>query len=736
MYTQKKTRNKRIRDYESFEAFRAKRIKTSVGGNNVVQLPRSNSDSQVSANPVPADELVPLEAAPALDFYDENPPALNHESAADNETGDIGASSEQDEQTLPLHAEESSGPESDADVQRDRDCVATDIPFEPRLIADEAIKKPEHINDFGRYICALQAKKQLSKGVATKLIKYMQENSEVIGNGLLKKDLKSFKQIRTAELRRMPKRKVDVLCKDSTNNDVIFKGCSKFPKTAIATRELQLVYELSYTTLSDISAFHALLHPGQQCSNVLDFSVDDVPETISGGVSISVLSVQFTDCRNVYTVAILRPAKSGMGLSESIILEGFLKEVTDSAIKVRYGIADAPKRAKLQGLQSHSANYCCQYCLVKKNAGGIGHIDSRNANARELRSVKRIIRKLNSGVVVSDENRKGVKEESPLACLRNFNYLSQVPAERMHLLDLGLVRKMMSLMFKIGKVKKNALRRASYKHRRSLEELNAIVIKVQLISDFSRRSRALDKGSWKAQEFRNLVMAMFPAVAQTCPPQCKEVWLYTVFIYRALMLPSELYAYEENREKLARMLRRWYYLFESTFGLNNCSYNVHTVSHVLAVRDFGPLTETSAVRFEDQYQVLKGAFVGGTMSTGLQALENLYVGLAYDHSCQKSIDLKGRRTAKVNDRLVYLKSGQIIEIASVLDDVVEGNEVATEPGLHLLPGYDFNEVLCFKRDRLTSRAPLSVATRLCEIAGKCVECCGFISVIPINVLRE
>ncbi len=727
MYTHKTAKKRTLRNFDMFEAYRNARLKRRRLTDRSADLLTDRSADDIATESQQQCDIEQFEALPARattpelgdDFVRDD---FDVGEAFPDQTADDGEEHRSLDGVATTAAEDVSAAE---DVHLPT-CVAID---------DESRPKAKTIDDFGRYICALQANKKLSKTVAAKLVRYMQENSEVIGKGLLDSELKSFYAIRTEELRHVPSLKIDVMCKDSSGNEVLFENRSKYPKNVINARQLQLVYELTYTTLANVATFHASQHPHVACTDVIDFSVDDVPETISGGVSISVLSVQFTNCRNVYTVAILRPARSGLGLSETIILKGFLREVKAGILKVRHGIADAPKRAKLQGLLSHSANYCCQYCTVKKRVKGISHIDSRNANERTLRSVEKVVGKIEEGIVLSEEKKKGVKERSPLSCIPGFNYLLHVPAERMHLLDLGVIRKMISLMYKFTTLRKGALKRSSFKHRSTLKELNDIVTKVRLLSDFSRRARPLDKGSWKAQEYRNLVMCMFPAVAQTCPSKCKEVWLYTAYIYRALILPEELFSWSENRDDVAAMLRHWYALFESTFGLPNCSYNVHTLSHALLVRELGPLTETSAFRFEDQYQTLKEAFVSGTMSTGLQAMENLYLGLRQDHRCRKSVNLMGRKTSKVNDRVVYLKSKKVVEISGVYDTFAEGKVIETEPGLHLLPGRDFNSVLSFRLDQSGhSRADVTFSLR--DIVGKCVECCGIISVIPTNVLRE
>ena len=423
-----------------------------------------------------------------------------------------------------------------------------------------------------------------------------------------------------------------------------------------------------------------------------------------------------------------------MALADGIILRHFLDDLSETDLEPRWCVADAPKRAKLQGFVSHSGTYSCQYCFASKSHGKFP-ASSRHGEPRTMAAVSEIINFVQSEAngdfdAVPESRLRGVRGISPLSSLPNFDVITQVPTERMHLLDLGIVRKMVGLTYKVPgkKVYEKA-------QRVPLANLNAILEEVKLVSDFSRRSRALDIGTWKAEEYRNLTMALFPAILTTCSRDCRKIWLQTVYLYRALMLPNDLFDYQERRDELEEMVQKWYVLYEATFHEENCVFNVHTFSHILQVRDLGPLTATSAVRFEDQYQHLKNAYTAGTVSTGLQALKNLYVAIGSRHSCKKRVEFQGRKTSRVNDRLVYLRGGDIIEVTDINDDLIEGTTVPLDNGLHLIPGCDFNAVLCFKRSRHKGEGK-KVATTLHYVRGKVIECCDILSVIPLNVLLE
>ncbi len=698
-----------LREYETFADFlRAKRRKARD-----VQF---DSDEDEHEGPIPSEAPQNTNNVATL--------ACNTELDTGAETFFCNSEPEEAQVSEISDNEQIKDPESDSN-EDDCDNVAT-----VAAVKDPAVT----IKDFGNYVVKLQARGKMSKAAATKLVAFMRKNNESIGQGLINNELPSFKTLHAKELRRVPERYLDISCDGPDGKEVKLEGLKKLPRKKLKRERLQLRYELSYVSLLDVYKLHQDLHSEKAVAKTFDFSIDGVPETISGGVSIDVLSVHFVGCRNVYIVAILRPKRKGMALSDSIILERFLQDISRSDLAPRYCIADAPKRAKLQGFISHSGKQSCQYCFASKLHGKFP-ASTRNAEPRTMDAVRKIVNYVETEADgdfanVSESRLRGIKDKSPLWSLPNFDITRHVPAECMHLLDLGILRKMLGLTYKVpGKKVIEKVRRVP------VTQVNMLLRNVKVVADFSRRSRGIDIGTWKAQEYRNLALFLFPAVLKTCSDPCKKIWLHTIYIYRALMLPPDLFDYNRHKEEVARMVHNWYAIFEGTFGKENCVFNVHTFHHVMEVRDLGPLTETSAYRYEDEYQHLKNAYAAGTASTGLQALKNLYVATLSGHSCEKSIELRGRCTSQVNDRILYLRDGRILEVTTIEDDLVEGTIIPLEGGLHLIPGCDFNLVLCFKRSKYASTSPKNVATSLREVAGKVIDCCDILSVVPLNVLR-
>lgn len=105
---------------------------------------------------------------------------------------------------------------------------------------------------------------------------------------------------------------------------------------------------------------------------------------------------------------------------------------------------------------------------------------------------------------------------------------------------------------------------------------------------------------------------------------------------RSSVIPSEEFSTIEISD-VHESCFQFYKLFELLFGKQNCSYNLHVFcSHLLEIRTHGPLTETSAFKFEAFYGEMRRSFVPGTISPMKQALQNIMLKRTLTpHSCEK-----------------------------------------------------------------------------------------------------
>ena len=100
---------------------------------------------------------------------------------------------------------------------------------------------------------------------------------------------------------------------------------------------------------------------------------------------------------------------------------------------------------------------------------------------------------------------KGIKGRSLLLNQPFFNLIKDSPSEYMHIVCLGIVKRMVELCFKVGETRtRNTKRPLS-----DPKLFNELIKAIQVVREFSRRCRNLDFGVMKAAEFRNLLIFFF-----------------------------------------------------------------------------------------------------------------------------------------------------------------------------------------------------------------------------------
>lgn len=129
-----------------------------------------------------------------------------------------------------------------------------------------------------------------------------------------------------------------------------------------------------------------------------------------------------------------------------------------------------------------------------------------NGRPRTITAIHRIVNSIeeDDGELTSDYV-KGIKGRSVFLDQPNFDYILDIPTEYLHLVCLGIVKRMLELTYKIGKKRPRVTKR-----KRSNPQLfNDLISCVQVVREFSRRVRNLDTSVLKAQEYRNILLFFF-----------------------------------------------------------------------------------------------------------------------------------------------------------------------------------------------------------------------------------
>ena len=237
----------------------------------------------------------------------------------------------------------------------------------------------------------------------------------------------------------------------------------------------------------------------------------------------------------------------------------------------------------------------------------------------------------------------GYKGRSPLLRLPDFDIIADISIEYMHLLALGVFKKMFLLS---TKSRHNQSYRVPLKKGR--EFVAKWVPKQRLPACFPRRARA-DFAHYKASEWRTLGLQLFPIVIHALGAEelkhLRRAWLLLVFLSRTCLLDEQdlqnvEQALRVSGSSLEEIGASFLENFKISFGESQISYNVHIVGdHLALIRRRRPLHEASAFPFESSYGVLLRSFAIGTSSVGKQALSNvLLCATTGTHNCKKTVN--------------------------------------------------------------------------------------------------
>ena len=519
-------------------------------------------------------------------------------------------------------------------------------------------------------------------------------------------------------------------------------------------------------------------------------------ESKSSTVSIDVYSLCFKQCKNIYPHKLVRPL-GRYKIDSKKQLGDVLNDLKNNNIQISQYIADNLKRSDAKDCKCHSAWYPCEYCYAKgskieisentkakkklehqkqliqekidqcenepfseERQTKIQHLISlreelkKSINAlnrktnilwpsstmysqhRSRRSVLEIVRKIENNEILSIDESKGILGRSLLLDVPNFNYIYDAPAEYLHSGCLGVIKRLVELTFDVGQNRKrNTNRKLS-----SIKKFNSLMSGIKVLKEFSRRARNLDFSVFKGQEFRNLCIIFFPLVLECIEKSAKErhLWLYLAYMLRSSTNPSSEYS-QININLVHEICEKFYVLFEQLFGEINCPYNLHVlVAHLTEIRTHGPLTDTSAFKFESFYGEIRHSFVPDTISPLKQVMKNIYMKRTLkNHTCDDKIFLSNYDTPMECNKYVYSFSRNqyhLYEISEINRNVLTCHKVGKYPAYFPeTPELDWSTVGVFKKGGVCSE---TVDINMSDIHGKAVVVEKYILTVPNNVLSE
>ena len=250
-------------------------------------------------------------------------------------------------------------------------------------------------------------------------------------------------------------------------------------------------------------------------------------------------------------------------------------------------VCDAPARAFLKNIKYHNSYYGCERCVQE------GVWCNNRLNFPETMAALRTDESFKAKLQ-SDHHKDG---ESPLTDI-NIGMVSQFVLDYMHLVCLGVVRKLIRLWMR-GPLPTRIGNQTITSISQKIVELGK-----SLPKEFNRRGRSLTEvDRWKATEFRTFLLYTGPiALKNKLPDVMYDHFLLLHVGITILCSPQLSKTYCDYAEKVIRVFVQNFSVIYGDFIV----YNVHSLIHLADdVRKFGPLHRISAFPFENFLHQLK-----------------------------------------------------------------------------------------------------------------------------------
>lgn len=268
-----------------------------------------------------------------------------------------------------------------------------------------------------------------------------------------------------------------------------------------------------------------------------------------------------------------------------LINEGFRKD--DKLIKITlFGlICDAPAKAFALCIKSHTGFYSCSKCTIKGK-----YIHNRIC----FPSTTLPCHLRTNELFAANAYKHFQTGYSILNNIPRFLPISYTPLDYMHLLCLGVVKKLILFWIK-----------GPFPVRISSRSINKISYLLTLLknstpNDFVRKPRSLkDIKLWKAVEFRNFLLYTGPVVLKHVLKNNIYNHFLTLHVATTILVSPSL-CQDRLINFAEALLHHFVISFEQIYDKQYISHNVHNLLHLCSdVRMYGPLDNFSAFRFEN-----------------------------------------------------------------------------------------------------------------------------------------
>ncbi|XP_077259700.1 uncharacterized protein LOC143896019 [Temnothorax americanus] len=308
-----------------------------------------------------------------------------------------------------------------------------------------------------------------------------------------------------------------------------------------------------------------------------------------------------------------KPKSSNLFLRNFVHEASFLYEngIEIDGIKVpfsiKYFVMDAPAKSYVLNVKGHTGYNSCTKCHVK------GLSDHRRVYFLEKNAQKR----------TNEEFRLHADfyyhlDRSELEILLDIDLIKCIPLDYMHLICLGVMRKLMYLwVHNDGKKRKWQLSANQIQH------MSDVLLKIKLYvpSEFQRKPRSLIfLKQWKATEYRQLLFYTGLVVLRYVLREDLYQHFVQLHVAVKILSCSDLH---EHLNYAQFLLEHFVESFSLLYNNYLVSHNVHGLIHITEdVKHLGNIENFSAFRFENFMHFIKTLI--RKSETPLQQLFNRY----------------------------------------------------------------------------------------------------------------
>ncbi|KAK3926279.1 Zinc finger protein 438 [Frankliniella fusca] len=291
--------------------------------------------------------------------------------------------------------------------------------------------------------------------------------------------------------------------------------------------------------------------------------------------------------------------------------------------KVICGTCDAPATAMFMNIKSHSGFYSCPVCTIKGEKPGDATVFPfvDNVPLRDMESYRNHVKLAVENRVILTSNLRneerfcGVKGPTILSNILE-NMFASMAIDSLHCLYLGCMKQLLRLWFD-----------KDFKHQPFSSHGKMPTLTERLLSlappHFIQRShQPVEKlVHWKGTEFRSFLFYVSAILMQDVL-QPHVFNHFALFVKGVAALNSSSISLSDITSA-GSLLEQFVKEFESIYGVDNVSHNVHMCIHLHdVVQRLGPLWATSCFQFEDMNGRLKN-MIHGTRHVGIQIQSKL-----------------------------------------------------------------------------------------------------------------